>query len=312
MNNKLLTAITACGILASSCNHTEKGPLELQHEKITHEIGKVLQTNQKETNSYDTINFDELIESDTNNPCKYAELIQNIQEPIIRWDMTKPEFSLTFDDWYWSENINKILDILQENNIHSTFFVLWECLKQNPELWKQAIEQWHQICNHTYSHHYLKNQDTTLLKEEIIQREETVKDILWEEYLNTMKSNFPFFRFPWWYWSSDTNPLNILKELWYLPIARSDDNRQFWDKIRNWEIILMHFKEKDIERLESCILEAWEQNMKPKQITEIVDPQKTPIWWKNIQEEKSKAMQTRLEQFEKWEITEDDLLDHTP
>lgn len=312
MNKKFWIIATACWILASSCADNQD-PLKEQHDKITHEIENTLNEKPAYNEKNTTANFEDFCKIDTSEyEHIYDNLIQKISEPIIRWDMTKPEFSLTFDDWYWSENINKILDILQENNIHSTFFVLWECLKQNPNLWKQAIEQWHQICNHTYNHHYLKNQDTTLLKEEIIQREETVKDILWEEYLNTMKSNFPFFRFPWWYWSSDTNHLNILKELWYLPIARSDDNRQFWDKIRNWEIILMHFKEKDIERLESCILEAWEQNMKPKQITEIVDPQKTPIWWKNIQEEKSKAMQTRLEQFEKWEITEDDLLDHTP
>lgn len=61
---------------------------------------------------------------------------------------------LTFDDGP-SQNITpQILEILKEENIPASFFVLGKCTKEYPELVKQEYEAGHFIANHGYSHTY--------------------------------------------------------------------------------------------------------------------------------------------------------------
>ena len=59
---------------------------------------------------------------------------------------------LTFDDGPTKRCTPKILDILKQNNIKATFFVIGERVKQNPDIVKREFEEGHYIANHTYSH----------------------------------------------------------------------------------------------------------------------------------------------------------------
>lgn len=65
---------------------------------------------------------------------------------------TKRAF-LTFDDGP-SQNTNDILNILQENNIKATFFVLGSQVEKMPEMTKKLYDEGHYIANHGYSHIY--------------------------------------------------------------------------------------------------------------------------------------------------------------
>ena len=87
----------------------------------------------------------------------YKEMIDKQKSPIMYWDRNNPEISITFDDGYWSNRIRHILDTLKWSWIKATFFILWECLRNTPDLWKEAAEDWHQICCHTFSHIYLSD-----------------------------------------------------------------------------------------------------------------------------------------------------------
>lgn len=63
--------------------------------------------------------------------------------------------ALTFDDGPWGDTTEQILDILAENNVKATFFVVGNLIEQSPrnaELIKRAFDDGHQICTHTYSH----------------------------------------------------------------------------------------------------------------------------------------------------------------
>ncbi|MFQ4143239.1 polysaccharide deacetylase family protein [Chlorogloeopsis sp. ULAP02] len=62
--------------------------------------------------------------------------------------------ALTFDDGPWPEYTAKILNILRENNIQSTFFVVGQMLNNHPELGKQIVAEGHVIGNHTWHHWY--------------------------------------------------------------------------------------------------------------------------------------------------------------
>ena len=59
---------------------------------------------------------------------------------------------LTFDDGPTLKSTPKILDILSEENVKATFFVVGKHVKEHPELVKRAYNEGHYIANHSYSH----------------------------------------------------------------------------------------------------------------------------------------------------------------
>ena len=65
---------------------------------------------------------------------------------------TKRAF-LTFDDGP-SQNTNDILNILKDNNIKATFFVLGSQVEVFPETTNRIYNEGHYIANHGYSHKY--------------------------------------------------------------------------------------------------------------------------------------------------------------
>lgn len=66
-----------------------------------------------------------------------------IQEKIV---------ALTFDDGPWPESTEQILNILKENEIKATFFIIGKHLKAFPEIGKKVVADGHIIANHTWAH----------------------------------------------------------------------------------------------------------------------------------------------------------------
>lgn len=86
---------------------------------------------------------------------------------------------LTFDDGPSANNTPKILDILKENNIKATFFVIGSMVKQNPEMLKREKAEGHTIGNHTYSHDYeylYSSQDNFL--NDLKKNEDTIASVI--------------------------------------------------------------------------------------------------------------------------------------
>lgn len=98
------------------------------------------------------------------NPFSFAiELTANsvidetLQEKIAT--LTKKEEKiayLTFDDGPTLKATGKILDILKEEDIKATFFVIGKHVKEHPELVKRAYEEGHYLANHGYNHNNKK------------------------------------------------------------------------------------------------------------------------------------------------------------
>ncbi len=59
---------------------------------------------------------------------------------------------LTFDAGYENGYTEKLLDIMREQEVPATFFLVGHYLKQNPELVKRMVAEGHMVANHTYSH----------------------------------------------------------------------------------------------------------------------------------------------------------------
>lgn len=79
---------------------------------------------------------------------KDAELRKHYNQ--IRQEKGIKVVYLTFDDGPTPNNTPRILEILKKNNIKATFFVIG----QNPDMYKQIVDQGHAIAIHTYSHEY--------------------------------------------------------------------------------------------------------------------------------------------------------------
>jgi peptidoglycan-N-acetylglucosamine deacetylase len=62
--------------------------------------------------------------------------------------------ALTFDDGPWPESTAQVLDILKQNQIKGTFFVIGQNVKNYPDLLKREIAEGHVVGNHTWHHWY--------------------------------------------------------------------------------------------------------------------------------------------------------------
>ncbi len=72
----------------------------------------------------------------------------NAESTITLNDITKSDKKvayLTFDDGPTTKATAKILDILKEENVKATFFVVGKHVKENPDLVKRAYDEGHYI-----------------------------------------------------------------------------------------------------------------------------------------------------------------------
>lgn len=84
-----------------------------------------------------------------------------LPETMYKWDFYREDNRkvayLTFDDGPSSKSTNKILDILERNNIKATFFILGSSIDSNnnaKETLKRIAREGHAIGSHGYSHKY--------------------------------------------------------------------------------------------------------------------------------------------------------------
>ena len=61
---------------------------------------------------------------------------------------------LTFDDGPDDKVTPQILDVLQQEEVHATFYVLGVMVEKNPEVLKRIFTEGHAIGNHSYNHVY--------------------------------------------------------------------------------------------------------------------------------------------------------------
>jgi peptidoglycan/xylan/chitin deacetylase (PgdA/CDA1 family) len=103
---------------------------------------------------------------------------------------TKRAF-LTFDDGP-STNTSSILDILNQNNIKATFFVLGTQVEKMPETTQRIYNEGHYIANHGYSHVY----SSVYSSPEQVLNEFNSCNQLVANAINVPEYNSHLFRFP--------------------------------------------------------------------------------------------------------------------
>lgn len=88
------------------------------------------------------------------------------------------QVSLTFDDGPDSSVTPLILDILKEQQIHATFFLVGSRVKKYPKLVQRIADEGHVIGNHTYDHPRLKKLTLPAFERQIRDTELTIKEAI--------------------------------------------------------------------------------------------------------------------------------------
>ncbi len=70
----------------------------------------------------------------------------------IQWPHTIKEVALTFDDGPYGTSTQEVLNILQNENVRATFFILGKNTEKYPALAREIVKRGNVVGNHTYDH----------------------------------------------------------------------------------------------------------------------------------------------------------------
>ena len=145
---------------------------------------------------------------------------------------------LTFDDGPTISATPKILDILKEENIKATFFVIGKYVEKHPEIVKRAYEEGHYIANHGYDHNnaiLYKSKDSFL-------NEVKKTDIAIGKAIGISNYCAHIFRFPNGFMSANNKgkkkeALKLLNEINYTYIDWNCLNKDSEKKYSNYQLL---------------------------------------------------------------------------
>ncbi len=80
---------------------------------------------------------------------------------------SRPVLALTFDDGPHPELTPKLLDILRQQGVRATFFVLGSNVAKYPEIARRIVAEGHEIANHSYNHPALTKLGAARMNDEV-------------------------------------------------------------------------------------------------------------------------------------------------
>lgn len=89
----------------------------------------------------------------------------------------KKQAALTFDDGPDIYYTTKILDILSQNKVKATFFIVGQRAQKHPEMVKRIIQEGHAIGNHTWDHPDLNRLNPLQIRTEVAQTDNILYSI---------------------------------------------------------------------------------------------------------------------------------------
>ena len=145
---------------------------------------------------------------------------------------------LTFDDGPTTKATGKILDVLKEEHVKATFFVVGKHVKEHPELVKREYDEGHYIANHGYNHNNkILYKDMDSFKNEILSTDiEISKALGIDNYCSHI------FRFPNGYMShiytnQKKEALKVLSNMNYVYVDWNCLNRDSEKKYSNYQLL---------------------------------------------------------------------------
>ena len=128
----------------------------------------------------------ELFYSDNAKQNKIVERVSHIYNSDYR------RVFLTFDDGPSKSVTIPILDILKQDNVKATFFVLGSNAERYPEIVKRAYQEGHYIANHSFTHVYSNIYSSPqAVLDEYNRTETAIKNAIGDQTYNSRVFRFP-------------------------------------------------------------------------------------------------------------------------
>ncbi|RAV09916.1 polysaccharide deacetylase family protein [Paenibacillus contaminans] len=159
---------------------------------------------------------------------------------VDRVETSQKVVALTFDDGP-TENVNRILPLLDKYNAKATFFLIGGDIEKYPEGINKIAEAGHQIGNHTYSHKRMVFKSSSYIKEEIEKTDRLIRD---SGYKGVIDFRPPYGKklvgLPYYLNKHDRETItwNIEPDTFYSKAA--DKVNYVKERIKPGSIILMH------------------------------------------------------------------------
>ena len=157
---------------------------------------------------------------------------------------------LTFDSGYEAGYMEKILEVLKQNNVKACFFITAHYLNTQPDLVKKMIEEGHIVGNHTVNHKSMPEINNDVIKKEVMDLHTAVYDKFGYEmkYIRPPKGEFSERTLDY------TNSLGYKTVMWSLAYDDWDEAKQgreaygkskVIENVHNGAVILLHSNSKD-------------------------------------------------------------------
>lgn len=194
-------------------------------------------------------------------------------EPIERGNAAIPKVAFACNVFWGEEFLPSMLETLEKNNIHITFFIGGTWAKSNPDMLKLIAEKGHELANHSYNHPHPntlskeKNQEQILRTEAVVSEITGIKTALYAppygEYNDTVLKAAGELNYPTIMWSIDTID-------WKRPPAEIIRSRVV-KKIHNGAIVLMHPTDPTAKALPELIKELTNSGYTISTVSDIIN-----------------------------------------
>ncbi|MBR3806651.1 MAG: polysaccharide deacetylase family protein [Clostridia bacterium] len=138
-------------------------------------------------------------------------------------DLMEHRLYLTFDAGYSNESFEKILDILNDENVPAAFFLLDNIILKNTDLVNRLEDEGHLVCNHTKNHKNLSFSSKQAIAEDLSALENIYRE-------QTGREMTKYFRFPEGKYSLEAiksvNELGYTTVFWSFGYDDWDNSRQ--------------------------------------------------------------------------------------
>ena len=86
-----------------------------------------------------------------------------------------PYAAITFDDGPHGGQTPRLLKMLKDRGIRSTFFLVGQCVAESPEIVRQIVAEGHELANHSWNHPLLSKMGEDSVRDQIQRTHDVVK-----------------------------------------------------------------------------------------------------------------------------------------
>jgi polysaccharide deacetylase family sporulation protein PdaB len=189
-----------------------------------------------------------------------AEVFLNPRKelPIYSVGTEEKKIAISFDAAWGSEYTGKIMDILEERGIHTTFFLVGFWVDKYPDRVREIAERGHEVANHSTTHPEMSKLGKEQMKSEILTTQKKIEELAGDRAVRLIRPPF-----------GDYNDLLIqtCRELNFYPIQWDVDSLDWKEqgvqpmvdrvtkRVQNGSIVLFHNNAKYITEALPLILD---------------------------------------------------------